>query len=286
MTFWFTLKEGLKGFKRARLATSISIVSVAFALLLLGLFMVFTANVDRLIGDLRSRIELEVFLEPVIEQSVGMKIASEIALMEGVSDTRFISKADAANRFEKQFGRNIYEVLDTNPLPPSVIIHINEGYRKAASVREIAGRIAAIDGVDEVAYQEDLLQVIDKYIHIVYLISGAFGGILLVIAFILLHNTIRLTILARKDIIQIMKLVGAKEAFIRRPFIVEGLLQGLIGGIIANALLWMAVALSRHYFFEAVVFPYIFFAVLVIVGVLIGIISSKMSVSKYLKAVL
>ncbi|MBN1407938.1 MAG: ABC transporter permease [Calditrichaceae bacterium] len=283
MSFWFTLKEGLKGFKRARLATIITITSIAFALLLIGYFAVFVLNVDALVGDFKSRFEIEVFLDADVNDDIGKKVSIQIKALEGVAAVNYIDKAKAAQRFEKEFGRSVYDVLETNPLPITCIVTLKENFQNTQSIKQISDKIKTFNYVDEILYQGDLLVLIDQYINLVYLIAGGIGLVLCLIAFILLYNTIRLTIFARSDIIEIMKLVGATSKFIRRPFVVEGFMQGFLGSLLACGLLFLSIKIIIRF-----VYPYIHhqiepYIVLTIFGVLIGFLSSRMSVSKYLQ---
>lgn len=282
MTFLFTIKEGFKGFGRARLSTTITIISVAFALLLIGYFIMFSININNLIGDVRSKIELDVFLIPAINETDGLKIKQQIERIEGINGADLISKEEAARKFEKEFGRNVIDVLGTNPLPVSCTVKIKEGYQNVVSINGIVREIEKINGVDEVVYQRDLLSVIDRYINLIYIIAGSIGFLLIVIAVVLLYNTIRLTILARRDIIEIMKLVGATASFIRRPFVVEGFMQGLIGALIACLLLFLSLLMVQQWIYPYAVGRPEVYAFLVIFGMLIGLFSSRLSVSKHL----
>ncbi len=284
-SLWFSFKEGLKGFKRARLATTITISSLAFALFLVGIFLVLSLNVNRWIGDFREKIELEVFLNSDLTESEGRQIARKLQSVEGIKEVKYISREEAARRFKKEFGRDIYEVMDYNPLPSSCTVSIKKGYQNSISVRKISNKIESIDGVNEVLYQKELMALVDRYINLLYFIAAIIGLVLVTISVILLYNTIRLTIFARRDIIEIMQLVGATAAFIRRPFIVEGFVQGLIGGLLAGGLLFAAVKLARRLIFPHLLHPVEVYTSLIIAGVLIGVFSSRLSVSRYLQKI-
>lgn len=282
MNLWFTIREGLKGFRRARLATIITITSISFALLLLGFFTVFVQNVDALIGDFRSQFEIEVFLEADADDSVGAKIHDQIKTIEGVSSVEYIDKMKAADRFEREFGRSVFDVLDSNPLPITCTVTLKEEYQNTQAIEQISNKIQQMKYVNDIIYQGDLLVLIDQYINLIYLIAGGIGFVLSLIAFILLYNTIRLTIYARSDIIEIMKLVGATSSFIRRPFVVEGFMQGLFGAVLASALLYVSIYLILKF-----VYPYLSnqvepYMVMTAFGVIIGLFSSRLSVSRYL----
>jgi cell division transport system permease protein len=282
MSFWFTIREGIKGFRRARLATTLTITSVAFSHLLIGIFIVFSINVDYLISDLRSQMEFEVYLEPTLPVPRAKKIEKEILAMDGVASVKLISKEQAAKRFEEEFGKKIEEILSVNPLPSSCIVLMKEGFRNLDAIEVISAKISVIDGVDEVVYQKQILSIIDRYIYLTYVIGGFIGIVLTLISAVLLHNTIRITIYARRDIIEIMNLVGATQSFIKRPFLVEGFLQGLIGSLLSCGLLYTIVYLTKQFIYSYIYFKYEIFGILVILGVFIGLVSSRMSVTKHL----
>ncbi len=284
MNFWFTIKEGLKGFRRARLATFLTISSITFSHFLIGTAVLVALNVDNWISTIRSRLEVEIFLENVVSQEDIDFVRSELQKRDDVESLRFVSKEDAARRFEQEFGKSVYEVLQVNPLPPSFIITPKAEARNAAAVNAMAGELAAIDAVDEVIYQKELIALIDRYLTIAYL-AGALGiALISAVTIVLLYNTVRLTIFARRDIIEIMKLVGAKRSFIKRPFVVEGILQGLIGAGLACLLLAaLNYGLSRTVF-SSIVFREEIYAALTFLGVAIGFISSRLSVAKYLES--
>ena len=285
MSISFALKEGLSGFKRARLASFITITSIGFALLLIGYFLLFSTNIKSWVSRQQARMEMEVFLENTLSSKQGQNIANQIKTLNGVLSVTFISKARAAKRFEKEFGRDVFDVLDSNPLPPSVTVRLKPEYQTSSALRKLEQQISKLDGVDEIVYQRDLLLLMEKYVNWIYIILGGFGLVLLIIAVILLHNTIRLTIFARREIIDIMNLVGATSAFIRRPFLVEGFVQGLIGALIADALLYASVRLVRTFLFSGLTIRYEEYLILAALGILIGLISSKLSVSKYLSRI-
>ncbi len=283
MNFWFTIKEGLKGFKRARLSSTITITSIAFSHVLIGVFLILSMNLDQWISEFRSRMELEVFIESGISEKSGLLIKDAIVSIEGVNQVLYLSKDQAAQRFKKEFGRDIYDVLDTNPLPASCTVTVMDGYRTARSVRSISDKIGQIEGVDEVIYQKELLALIDHYLKIIYLAGGIIGLFLVVIAVVLLYNTVRLTIYARRDIIEIMNLVGATDAFIRRPFLVEGFIQGLTGALLANFFIYLIIITIKSFIYPYLVFKPELYVILVLFGIMIGLFSSKMSISKHLK---
>ncbi|MCB0281712.1 MAG: ABC transporter permease [Calditrichae bacterium] len=283
MNFWFTIREGFKGFSRARLSTFISISSIVFSLFLISVFLIVSLNIDSWISQLRSKLELEVFIDRTKSDNEIQLIQQKINKINGLAEINYISKEDAAKRFEKEFGQNIYSILNSNPLPASFVLKLKKEHQNAQSAQIITSEISKIDGVEEVIYQKELISVIDNYIEILYL-----GGILIIvllitITFILLYNTIRLTIYARRDIIEIMKLVGAKKSFIKRPFVIEGILQGVLGAGFACVAVYFAVKLIIRFVYPYLILKSEIFAILFVLGFLIGYLSSWMSVRKHLQ---
>ncbi len=286
MSFFFTIKEGLKGLTRARLASFLTITTVVLSLFLIGFFVALFINVDYWVGQKRKNIEIEVFLEPIITNNQILKIKQKLNDLPGVSKVDFISKEQAAKRFKAEFGQDVQSVLGTNPLPPSFVIYLEPQFRNATSIRSISESIKKMEGVTDVVYPFRVLTLIDRYTTIIYLILGVLGLVLIAITVILIHNSIRLIIYARKEIIEIMKLVGATHAFIRRPFLVEGLFYGLVGGFLADALLYGLIHIIKSWIYHLVVFPIEVYVFLLALGLAVGFISSKISINKHLNSLL
>ena len=263
----------------------ITITSLALALLLTGYFILFSININRWIGEKRSKMELEVFFENDLNNEKAKAATAEIQKITGTDRVVYISKKDAAARFEKEFGRNIYDILDSNPLPPSCTVRLKPGFQTSGTVQKIVLQIGRINGVSDVVYEKELLRLIDYYVTWIYIILGGFGAILLFIAVILLYNTIRLTIFARRDIIEIMGLTGATASFIKRPFIIEGFLQGLLGALAASGMLYLSVQAIRRLLFSQLVMRDNIYFMLLGAGILIGMVSSALSLSRYLDRV-
>jgi len=286
MSFFFTVKEGIKGLSRARLATFLTITTVTLSLFLIGFFFALFINIDQWLGEKRKNIEVEIFLEPVLEQAKIDQVFDHLKSIEGIERIQYISKEKAAERFKEEFGQDVQTVLGSNPLPPSVVVHLKPGFRNASAIHSISKSIEQIDGVTDVIYASGALELLDRYITIIYMILGGLGLVLIIITVILIHNSIRLIIYARREIIEIMKLVGATRAFIRRPFLVEGFFYGLVGGLLADLFLFGLVYLTKSYLYKALILPYSVYGVLLGLGLLVGFISSQISINKHLNTLL
>ena len=285
MSFFFSINEGFKGFFKARLATTLSVSSITLTIFLTGLFVVFTINLQSWLGFLREKIEIELFVETGSTDKEIEELQNKISKLEAVKNTEYISKEEAANRFEKEFGQNVYEILEFNPFPPSIIIHLNEGFQNPREISKLKNRIEMYANVDEVFYKKPLLEKIDQYVRIAYILGIVVGIAIIIIAIGLIYNTIRLTIYARKDMIHIMRLVGATEGFIRKPFLVEGLIQGFLGGSLASLAVYYSTMLIQVYIYPYVVSDSLIFIGLIIFSMIIGFFSAFLSVGKYIRII-
>ncbi len=283
MSFLFSINEGFKGFFKARLATTLSVSSIALTIFLTGLFVVFTINLQSWLGFLREKIEVELFVETGSTDKEIEELKNKITKLEAVREIEYISKDDAAQRFQEEFGQNVYEVLEFNPFPPSIVIHLNEGYLTPAAISKLKNRLELMANVDEVFYKKPLLEKIDKYVQIVYILAILVGLVIIIIAIGLIFNTIRLTIYARKDMIHIMRLIGATEGFIRKPFLVEGILQGFLGGILASLAIYYSVKLIQIYIYPYIISHPLVFVGLILFSMIIGLFSAYLSVGKYIR---
>ena len=285
MSFLFSINEGFKGFFKARLATTLSVSSIALTIFLTGLFVVFTINLQSWLGFLREKIEVELFVETGSTDKEIEELKNKITKLEAVREIEYISKDDAAQRFQEEFGQNIYEVLEFNPFPSSIVIHLNEGYLTPAAISKLKNRLELMTNVDEVFYKKPLLEKIDKYVQIVYVMAILIGLVIIIIAIGLIFNTIRLTIYARKDMIHIMRLIGATEGFIRKPFLVEGILQGFLGGILASLAIYYSMKLIQIYIYPYIISHPLVFVGLILFSMIIGLFSAYLSVGKYIRII-
>jgi len=285
MSILFSINEGLKGFIKARLATTLSVSSITLTIFLTGLFVIFTINLQSWLGFLREKIEVELFIEIGSTNKEIEELKSQIKQLESVGEIEYISQDDAAGRFQEEFGQNVYEILDFNPFPPSIIIHIKEGYQTPTAINDLKNRLELLANVDEVLYKKPLLEKIDKYIQIVFIMAVLIGIVIFIIAVGLIFNTIRLTIYARKEMIHIMRLVGATEGFIRKPFLIEGVLQGFLGGSLASVAIYYGIKLVQIYIYPYIISNPLIFVGLILFSMIIGFFSAYLSVGKYIRII-
>lgn len=281
----FSITEGFKGIIKARLASTLSISSITLTIMLIGFFAIFIINLHSWMGFLREKIEIELFIETGSTVKEIEEVKQKVKQTSGIKKIEYISKELAAERFKNEFGQDVFEILEFNPFPPSIIIHLEEGFQNPEQIKKIKDRLELISNVDEVFYKRPLLVQIDRYIKFVYLFASLAGIIIVIIAMVLIFNTIRLTIYARKDMIYIMRLVGATEGFVRKPFLVEGMIQGLAGGILSSIIIYYGLQLIKTYIYPYLISQPLIYIGLLIFGMIIGVISAHLSVSRYLRII-
>jgi cell division transport system permease protein len=282
----YIFREGLAGFRRAKLAAVGSVLTITIALLLLGLFYIVSTNTSRIVDSIRAKVQMETFLEEPVSRQRIVEIKQQLLAIEGVADAQFISKEEAAKIFKQEFGEDINKVLEFNPLPPSFKIFLKEDYRTTERADEIHKRIKRIKGVDDVVYRKDLLEFIDKRAATLYAVGLVVGIFISISAIFLVSNTIRLTIYAKRKAIQTMKLVGASRWMVRAPFLIEGITQGIIGGLIATGLLYymmsLAAKLLSDELAEFLQVDVLFYVFTLAVGLFLGLLGSSISVRRFI----
>ena len=286
MQFRYIIKEGFSGFKRAKLSMFAAIFTICVSLLLLSSFAILFINANSVVNSLREKVEMEAFLDEQLSADNVTEIKGMVEMLEGVREVHYVSKEEAAKIFQQEFGEDIYKVLNFNPLPASLKIFLGEGYRNAKHAEKIVEQVKSIKGVNDVIYRKQLLEMLDERAIIFLWITLGIGVFITISSIILVANTIRLAIYAKRKIIQTMKLIGATRGFIRLPFLLEGFLQGLIGGLIAAAVIfvvftylekWLTVSLSQFANVETY-----YYGIIIGAGCLLGLLGSMISVRRFI----
>ncbi len=286
MSISYTLRESFSGFRRARLSFAFAVFTLWIALVLLGLFVIFSVNTQRLMNALKARFEMEAFLQQPLNTEDLHRIERTVSATPGVDSIHFISKDEAARIFEQESGENVLHVLNFNPLPPSIKIYLKNEYTTAARAQDLYVRFSSIAGIDTVRYRRALLEIVEARTSVIDRITLGVGSFITLSAILLVANTIRLAIYAKRHIIRTMELVGATAMFIRWPFLIEGIVQGFIGGLLASGVLYLAIERFTRYLSEDVAMfvhmPVWFYASVVAGGVLLGLVGSIVSVTRFL----
>jgi len=237
MSVGYLIKEGLAGLSRARLAAFTSIFSLFLAVLLIGVLARIGFNAYEVSQMLREQVEVEVFLDDLDTQSTN-ELRNGIESARFVEELTYISRDSASKVFQLEFGMGGEALADLNFLPASFRLKMSDD-ASVSQIDSVAQSFGDLNGVDEVRFNLALLQLLETRTDQLAMGGAALGIFILFIAMILVFNTIRLTIYAKRDLIRAMKLVGATNGFIRRPFLVEGIVQGLIAGSAAAGIIYL-----------------------------------------------
>ena len=236
MSFNYIIKEGFAGLGRARLAAFTSVFSLFIAVLLTGVLFRVGYNAYEVSQLLRQQVEVEIFLKPISE-SERNNLRQRLSEKREITGISYISPDSASAIFSREFGLGAEALAGLNFLPASFRVVVSEQLQ-VSQIDSIVQQIRLEEGVDEVRFNLALLQALESRSETFLLIGGVLGLFILFVAVILVFNTIRLTIYAKRELIRAMKLVGATNRFIRSPFLVEGVIQGFIAGSAASLLIW------------------------------------------------
>jgi cell division transport system permease protein len=223
-----------------RLNNIISVGIISFSLFTLGLFMLTAQNLSRLMGSWTEEVQVNLFLQKEVPRDKLSQLESIIKMSPCVAGYHFVSQQEALQRFRRYYPNmsRLTEELNTNPFPPSYEISIRKEFQSKAAVQDLVSRLRLERYVQDVEYDQDWIDRVQFIIKFLQIVGLFFGGILLSTSIFSISNVIKLMVVSRKDEIEIMKLVGATNGFIKGPFLTEGMLQGLIGGGIAISLLY------------------------------------------------
>ena len=288
MSLSYSIREGLAGFKRAKFAFIAATSATAVALVLIGMFALMTFQTNQVTTWLKQRVgEVEIFIEDV-DDPVAEAIDARAAVVPGVASTEYISKEEATRVFQEEFGEGAEIFLDEPFLPASVRVHVEPDYANPDSLQMLVAEFGTWNRVSEVVFNQPLLVKVQKNLRLLTLAGFLVGLLVVMAALFLVGNTIRLTIYARRLLIRTMKLVGATDAFIQQPFIVEGVAQGIMAGATASALVWMLYGAMSGYLPQLAVsfWTLLFIGFFVVtMGALLGWLGSYFSVRRFIKHV-
>lgn len=231
----YFLRESLQGFRSNWIMSIASITTVMVLLSVLGFFIILATNLSFLIKQVESKVQIDVFLKDSVTAQQVTALQQKILAWPEVKSAEYVSKDKALERLREDFRKNpeVLAVIEGNPLPASIEIVP----RDPKNVFEIASKLKDPRVIDDVRYRRDIVQRLFQITNIVRWIGGLFTTVLSLASLVVIINTIRLTIYARRREIAIMKLVGASNWFVRWPFVMEGVLQGAIGAVLAVSLL-------------------------------------------------
>jgi len=234
------LRAALRGISASPLTSGIAIATIGVTLVLLGAFALLVANMERMLDDVGDALHVTAFLEDGLDADVHRELAATAATVEGVESVRVVSKEEALERFRSGVGRGaaLLEGLSENPLPASLEIQLAAGYRSASGLARVSGSLDGLPGISDLTSGQDW---VEGYLRAIALVRGVGWGLAIILALatlLIVANTIRLAVLSRRDELEILALVGASRAYVGTPFLIEGLIQGAVGGVLALGVLY------------------------------------------------
>ena len=252
----YLTRESLRSFYQMKGIAVVSTLIMGIALLMLTMFTLLTVNLQAVAQVFQGEIEVVAFLEEGHDAATVADLQKRLLEHPGVESVSYMSKAEALEEFKIQLGTDLdlLEVLEENPLPASLHLRLQESARHSDQLELLAAWIREMQSVEEVRYGDLWVQRLERYVQVFLFLDLIVGVVVAISALFVISNTVRLTVLARSRTIEIMRLVGATDWFIRTPFVVEGALQGGIAGTIAMMVLW-----AVHHYATRFVGPLIFY---------------------------
>ena len=279
-----SVREALTASRRAPLLSVLGIVTIAFSLFAFGLFGLVAINIRKALEQVEERVEVRAFVGDSTEIESVAAAMKDIGEFPEVARVEYVSKEQALDRARKEMGE-FADVFEAGVLPASIEVYLKSGMRDPTTVKSVADRIRTYHFVDDVRYGEEWVAKLYRLRNIATISGLALGIAFAAVAIIIIGATIRMTVLARAKEISIMRLVGATDMFIRLPFLIDGLVKGVLGGLLALVFVWAANRVVNDYFIQTIFFDREMIFLGVVGGALMGVLGSLVSVGRHLRRV-
>jgi cell division transport system permease protein len=286
----YFVSEALTSLWRSRLMNALSVGTIAVSLFVFGAFLTLAANLAGVIERFSRKVQVVFYLEDGLEARIRASLVDRLRDDPAVGELVTVERAEALERFRGMFRdlRTLPEDLGENPFPASVEATLKSDHQSPDEVRRLVRAFEHAPGVEDVQYDLLWIERLSTGVRLVRGLGWLLGGILVIAGVFTISNVIRLTVYARQDELDIMRLVGATTAYVKGPFVVEGMLQGLLGGLVAVALLWASFRLLTYdalaasdLLGRAVVFlPLSLCLAIVAGGMLVGLVGSLVSLGR------
>lgn len=233
------MRSALVGLRSSPVTSAIAVATIAVTLLLVGAFALLISNMSGLLERFGREVRLTAYAAEALAPAAGPALAKRIGGLAGVERAEWVGKEQALERFRRRLGGEaaLLEGLEDNPLPASVEVEVAPSHRSSEGLARLREALAGTEGVAEVADGHAWVEGYARAVSLLRTTAVGVGGVLGVAALLIVANTIRLAVYSRRDEIEILMLVGATRTFVSVPFLLEGLLQGTGGGLLALALL-------------------------------------------------
>ena len=282
-----TVRESLIAFRRAPLLSALSVTTIAFSLFVVGLFGLVAVNLQNALRGVAERVEIVAYLLPGTPIESITLAEKDIEAFPEVQSATYVSEDSALARARAELVefRDVLQELERNPLPASIEVKLRPRFRDVDHVNDVSDRLRGFGFVDDVRFGRDWVEKLDRLRGIAAAVGIVVGAAFAVVAIIIIGTTIRMAVLQRSREIAIMRLVGATNGFIRRPFLLQGAIKGMLGGLVAIALSYGAFTLINRWLIQAAFFSKEQAVAIVGFGTLIGFFGSAASVGRHLRRV-
>ena len=286
--FIFIFAEGFKNVWRHKSSAVSSIFSIYLTLIVSGSLLIVSQNTNKLIEYLRDKYKIEVFFKDGVTQARVTDLIEDFKSINGVNSITVISKKDAERIFKSQFGDDILSILGYNPLPISCVINLKKDWPTRIDIKPIISNLRKYREVDEINHQGKLISRIENYYENFLKIMVVIVSITLIIAVFIISNTVRLTVLSKKELIKSLQLIGATKWFVKGPFIIEGLVHGLLATLLSLYTIIGILNFSKYLIYDLTKFDIYYdqifiFQVLLSLSLLVGFIGANRAISRFLK---
>lgn len=276
------------GTGRLRASYITSIVSITLVMFMLGLLGLIILHGKKLSDYVRENISISILLKDNVSDDMVLNFRTRLAKSDYIKSSVYITREQAAKELSSELGEDFVQFLGFNPLPASIDLQLKSGYANSDSIARIEKLLLRNNIVKEVVYQKSLIDQVNSNIRKISIVILSFNLILLIISIILISNTIRLSIYARRFLIRSMQLVGATEAFIRLPFIKRGIVHGLIASLLSIILLTVTLWIARERMPELILLQDfgeigLFFVAILVIGIILSAVSTWFAVNKFLR---
>ncbi len=231
----YFLRKALENIWTNPFLSLVTLSTIAISMLILGLFSLIYLNVQQSLHQMGGELQITAYLQETISSEQAEVLRSKVADWPEVERITYISKEQALVRFRSQLREyaGILEGLKENPLPASLELTLMPQYGRSGNIKELSTRLGRLPGVAEVQYGRKWMAKLRVFVEVMKLVGITVGGLLLIATIFVISNTIKLTFYSRREELEIMRLVGATDFFIKAPFLIEGLLHGLGGALLA-----------------------------------------------------
>jgi cell division transport system permease protein len=274
----FSLREAWRGFNYHPFISLFVVSAITLSLIVGGVFAFGVLNVNRTLAAFEEKVELEAYLEDGAADVD--RIRRELQGIPGIAVVSFVSSTEALKLFAEEWGAEFVEELEANPLPSSFKLKIDRAYKSQQRIAEIQNQARNIQGVQEISNPDQWLPRLESLRGYLLIAAIILGLVISVIIYLTVTATLKLTILDRRDLVEIMSLVGASEMNVQLPFFIEGMLKGLLGGLLAAFATGLGFWLIQRHF-PGVSISYLILPGQVLSGLGLGVMGSLSAIYKY-----